>query len=74
MKFRTLTLFFWVFLIAGAAIASEERRTRIETEVGASATAGQEKIVDRRNNDDEAKHMRRTHEIRIIRQDADVTD
>ena len=36
MKVRTFTVFFWVFLIAAAAVASEEHETRIEIAVASA--------------------------------------
>ena len=49
MRFKTVTLFFWGFLIASAAIAGEEHRTRIEIAVDDDATGGAkaENVVER---------------------------
>lgn len=46
MKLRTPTLFLWVALIAGAAIAGEERQTRIEIVVEDDATGAQSFLFD----------------------------
>ena len=46
MRFKTLTLFFWVFLIASAAIAGEQHRTRIEIAVEDDETGDQSFVFD----------------------------
>ena len=46
MKLKTPMLFFWVVLIAGAAIAGEERQTRIEIVVEDDTTGGQSFLFD----------------------------
>lgn len=46
MNVKTLTLFLWVFLVAGAAIASEEQRTRIEIDDDATGGAKAENAVE----------------------------
>lgn len=46
MNFKALALFFWVFLIAGAAIAGEEQRTRIEIAVDDDAMSSQSFVFD----------------------------
>ncbi len=51
MKLKTPTLFLWVALIAGAAIAGEQRQTRIELVVEDNTTAAQPILFD----DDDAR-------------------
>lgn len=78
MNFKTLALFFWVFLIAGAAIAGEEHRTRIEIAVDDDATGGQygdvQYIDGSEFDSDTDLHAHGMHDVRIIRKEVDETN
>ena len=59
MALRTFTIFFWACLIATAALAGEEHRTRIEID-GSDL------------KDDTRAHE--AHEVRIIKKEFDETN
>ncbi len=48
MNFRAVALFFWTFLIGTAAVAGEERRTRIEIAVDDNGSGEQSFVFDSR--------------------------
>ena len=85
MRFKTLALFFWVFLIASAAIAGEEHRTRIEIAVNDDVSGGQSFVFDSKDSEiryidgsdldvDADSQVHGRHEVRIIRKEFDETN
>ena len=68
MKLKTLTLFLWVVLIAGAAIAGEERQTRIEIVVEEVRFIDSSELSVDANN-----RLRGDHGVHIIERETTVT-
>ena len=85
MRFKTITLFLWIFLIASAAIAGEEHRTRIEIVFDDDTSGGQSFVFDSKDSEiryidgsdldvDADSQVHGRHEVRIIRKEFDETN
>ena len=70
MNIRAATLFFWFFLIAGAAVAGEEYRS--ETKMAVDSGGDEPQVFEWHSDELDAEQVHGEHEV-IIRKEIEKT-